>query len=189
MKTGGREMKRYFWSFLVIVVLIILAGAAVIWFGLYNVAADSPHWKLTFLILDAAKDRSIEVHSRGIVPPSLQGNELIDRGFRHFNETCRLCHGGPGIKPLEFTKGLYPRPPRFPSKDVQQDMSDAQLYWIVKHGLKMTGMPSFGVTYSDEDIWAIVAFVRRLPTLSPQEYEAMVQKAGLGSGVGEKKQP
>jgi mono/diheme cytochrome c family protein len=124
-----------------------------------------------------------------IAPPPLQGNELVDRGFPHFQATCRLCHGAPGVRPLEFTEGLYPRPPLFPSKDVQQDLSDAQLYWIVKHGLKMTGMPSFGVTHSDEDIWAIVAFVRRLPTLSPQEYQAMVQKAGLGLGVGEKKQP
>jgi mono/diheme cytochrome c family protein len=182
-------MKRYFWSFLVILVLVILAGAAVIWSGLYNVAADSPHWKVTFWILDAAKDRSIEVHSRDIIPPPLQGEQLIDRGLPIFHTACRLCHGAPGTGPLDFTAGLYPRPPRFPSKDVQQDISDAQLFWIVKHGLKMTGMPSFGVTHSDEDLWAIVAFVRRLPTLSSQEYEAMVQKAGLGPGVGEKKQP
>jgi mono/diheme cytochrome c family protein len=189
MKTGGREMKRLFWSFLVIVGLVILAAAAVIWLGLYNVAADAPHWKVTFWILDKAKDRSIEVHSQDIVAPPLQGNALIDRGLPLFHTACRLCHGGPGIKPLEFTAGLYPRPPRFPSKDVQQDISDPQLFWIIKHGLKMTGMPSFGVSHSDEDLWAIVAFVRRLSTLSPQEYQAMVEKAGLGSGVGEKKQP
>jgi mono/diheme cytochrome c family protein len=182
-------MKRFSWSFLVILALIILAGAAVVWLGLYNVGADAPHWNITFWILDEAKDRSIEVHSRDIIPPPLQGNELVDRGLPLFHTACRLCHGGPGVSPLEFTVGLYPRPPLFPSKDVQQDLSDPQLYWIVKHGLKMTGMPSFGVTHSEEDLWAIVAFVRRLPTLSPQEYQVMVQKAGLGLGVGEKKQP
>jgi mono/diheme cytochrome c family protein len=171
-------MKSFLWSFLVIIGLSILAGAAVIWSGVYNVAADSPHWKATFWLLDAAREQSIEAHSRGIVAPPLQGEQLVDRGFPHFNETCRLCHGGPGLGPLEFTQGLYPKPPLFPSREVQQELSDAEVYWIVKHGLKMTAMPAFGVGQSEEDLWAIVAFLRRLPTLSPQEYQAMAQRLG-----------
>jgi mono/diheme cytochrome c family protein len=171
-------MKSFLWSFIVIIGLMILAGAAVIWSGVYNVAMDSPHWTATFWLLNEAREQSIETHSRGIVAPPLRGEQLVDRGFSHFNETCRLCHGGPGLSPLEFTQGLYPRPPFFPSPEVQQELNDAELYWIIKHGLKMTAMPAFGVSHSEEDLWTIVVFMRRLPTLSPQEYEAMVQRAG-----------
>jgi mono/diheme cytochrome c family protein len=178
MKSGGGKMKSFFWSLFVLIGLGILAGAALIWSGLYNVAADEPHWKATFWLMNEARDRSVDTQSRGIIPPALQGEKFVDRGFRHFHTMCRLCHGAPGEGPLDFTMGLYPRPPLFPSKDVQQDLTDAQLYWIIKHGFKMTGMPSFGVSYSEEDLWAIVAFIRRLPTLSPQEYQAMAQRAG-----------
>jgi mono/diheme cytochrome c family protein len=169
-------MKSFLWSFFVIIGLVILAGAAMIWSGVYNVAADSPHWKVTFWVLDEAREQSIEAHSSGIVAPPLQGEKLVDRGFSHFNETCRLCHGGPGLAPLGFTQGLYPKPPLFPSRDVQQELSDREVYWIVKHGLKMTAMPAFGVIQTDEGLWSIVAFLRRLPTLSPQEYQAMAQR-------------
>ena len=171
-------MKSFLWSFIVIMGLAILAGGALIWSGLYNVAADEPHWKATFWLLNEAREQSVDAQSRGIIPPALQGEKLIDRGFPHFQTTCRLCHGAPGEGPLEFTMGLYPRPPLFPSKDVQRDLNDAQLYWIIKHGLKMTAMPSFGVSTSEEDLWAIVAFMRRLSTLSPQEYQAMAQRVG-----------
>ena len=170
-------MKSFLWSLVVIIGFMILAGAAVIWSGVYDVAADSPHLKVTFWLLDEAREQSIETHSRGIVAPLLQGEQIVDRGFPHFNETCRLCHGGPGLSPLEFTQGLYPKPPLFPSREVQQELNDVELYWVIKHGLKMTAMPSFGVNHSDEDLWAIVAFMRRLPTLSPQEYQAMAQRA------------
>ena len=170
-------MKSFFRSFLVIIALGVLSGAILIWSGLYNVSADEPHWKATLWLLNETRERSVEAHSRGIAAPPLQGEKLVDRGFPHFNETCRLCHGGPGLSPLEFTQGLYPKPPFFPSKEVQQELSDSELYWIIKHGFKMTGMPSFGVSHSEEDLWAIVAFVRRLPTLSPSEYQAMAQRA------------
>jgi mono/diheme cytochrome c family protein len=171
-------VKSFIRSFLVIIALGVLAGATLIWSGLYNVAADDPHWKATLWLVNKARERSVEVHSRGSVAQPLQGERLVERGFPHFNEACRLCHGGPGLSALEFTQGLYPKPPFFPSKEVQQELSDSELYWIIKHWFKMTGMPSFGVTNSEEDLWAIVAFMRRLPTLSPGEYQAMAQRAG-----------
>ncbi len=171
-------MKSFFWSLLVIIGLAILVGASVTWLGVYNVAADSPHWKVTFWFLNKAREQSIEAHSRGMAVPPLSGGPLVARGFPYFHETCRLCHGGPGLSPLEFTQGLYPKPPFFPAREVHQELSDAELFWVIRHGLKMTAMPAFGASQSEEDVWAIVAFMRRLPTLSPQEYQAMAQRAG-----------
>lgn len=158
-----------------VIILILLGGTIFVWSGVYNVAANVPHYKLTFWLLDEARGRSVAFHSKDLVPPSLEDPKLVDLGFPHFHETCRLCHGAPGTTRLEFADGLYPSPPSLSSDDVQGDLHNAELFWVVKHGLKMTGMPSFGQTHTDEQLWGIVAFLRRLPNLSSKDYEAMVE--------------
>jgi hypothetical protein len=173
-------MKAFVWGVVTVIVVIILGGAILVWSGIFNVAADVPHYKLTFWILDEARERSVASHSRGIVPLSLKGQKLVSVGFPQNHEMCRLCHGAPGLHRLEFAEGLYPSPPSLASDDVQRDLSDAELFWVVKNGLKMTGMPAFGNTHTEEQLWGIIAFLRRLPNLAPEEYGAMV-KADMGT--------
>ena len=180
-------MKAFVWGVVTVIVLIIIGGAVLVGSGIYNVAADVPHYKVTFWVLDEARERSIASHSKGIVPPSLKGQTFANAGFPHYHETCRLCHGAPGAPRLEFAEGLYPEPPSLITDDVQRGLGDAELFWIVKNGLKMTGMPSFGKTHPTEQLWGIIAFLRRLPNLAPGEYEAMVE-AEMGSGQEEETQ-
>lgn len=182
-------MKAFFLGVVAVIILIILGGAAFVFSGVYNVAAVVPHYKVTFWILDEARDRSVAYRSRNIDPPSLKHERLVSIGFPHFHEMCRLCHGAPGFHRLELAEGLYPNPPSLDSDDVQRDLSNAKLFWIVKNGFKMTGMPAFGKTHTEKQLWGIVAFLRRLPNLTPNEYAAMVkaQKAG-GSESQEKVQ-
>jgi len=97
---------------------------------------------------------------------------------------CFGCHGAPGHELSEIAQGLNPKPPKLDAEDVQAG-SDAELYWVVKNGLRMTGMPAFGPTHEDKELWSIVAFLRRLPKLKPQEYDAMVEAAGLQKGEEE----
>ena len=156
-------MKSFFVGVLVVLGCLIVGGGALVVSGGYNVAADVPHWKVTLLLLEAVKDRSIAVHSKGITVPPLDEESLIQAGFPHFHGTCRLCHGGPGYPREEFAEGLYPEPPYLSSPDLQRELGDRELYWIVKNGLKMTGMPAFGKTHSEDQLWGIVAFLRRLP--------------------------
>ena len=158
-------------------VFVILCVAIFIWSGLYNIGADSPHWGITFLLLEEARERSVEMHSKDIVSPSLNDRKLLEVGFPHFNEMCRQCHGAPGYPRDEFAEGLYPMPPSLASRDVQQELSAAEIFWIVKHGIKMTGMPSFGKTHTDEQIWGIIAIVKKLPEMNPAAYEEMVKKS------------
>jgi hypothetical protein len=167
-------MKNYLWGILTVIVLSALGGVIFIWSGTYNIAADVPHYTLTFWLLDEAHERSVTSHSRGIVPPSLEDPKLAEVGFPHFHEMCRLCHGAPGTPRQEFAEGLYPTPPSLDSDDVQQDLDNAELFWVVKHGLKMTGMPSFGKTHTEEQLWGIIAFLRRLPDLTPEDYRVLV---------------
>ena len=174
-----------------ITVLIILAivclGVAFYFFtGRYNVAATSPHWDITLEILETVRDQSITRFSQGVsVPQSLDDPKLREVGFHHYHEMCRLCHGAPGYEREEFAEGLYPNPPHLASGSIQKEWSDAQLYWIVDNGLKMTGMPSFGVTHSKRQMWGIIAFLRILPNLNPQEYGSMVESAAKQNGEKE----
>jgi mono/diheme cytochrome c family protein len=166
-------MKPFIRTFLVLIGLLVAGGVVFFGAGFYNVAANTPHWKLTFVILKAAKERSISVHSSDLVIPPLQGQTLLNKGFPHFHEMCRLCHGGPGYSRDEFAEGLYPNPPNLTSEGIQE-LDNAELYWVVKNGLKMTGMPAFGATHNEEALQAIIAFVRSLPNLTAEEYGAMV---------------
>ena len=165
---------------LIIAVCILFAGIAVyIWLGWYNVAANVPHWKITHWFLEKVRERSISAHSKGIIVPSLNNPKLMVAGFRNYREMCRLCHGAPGYSPTEIAKGLYPPPPDLTKEESGKDRNDAQFYWVIKNGIKMTGMAAFGPTHKEQEIWGVVAFLRRLPDLKPGEYEAKVKAAGL----------
>ncbi len=169
-------MKNYFWGVVTIIVLIIAGGAIFIWSGAYNMAADVPHWQITYLLLEEARDRSISRHSRDIKAPSPEGQDALETGFHHFHEMCRLCHGAPGFEREEFAEGLYPSPPPLDSGGIQKEFGHAGILWLVTNGLKMTGMPSFSKTHTPEQISDIVAFVEHLPDLGRKGYMGMVKK-------------
>jgi mono/diheme cytochrome c family protein len=161
------------------VVGVLLAGAfAFVYAGVFNVAADDPHWPLTHRVLELVRDRSIAVRARDIVVPALGDPARIARGAEHYDEMCEDCHGEPGDDDgdEELRAGLYPRPPLFARDGVQR--SPAEAFWIVKHGLKMTGMPAWGVTHDDESIWGIVAFLETLPLTREQQRERRRGRGG-----------
>jgi len=168
---------KVFLGFILAIVLITGGISAFVFSGVYNVSAMKPHWSMTFEILEEARDQSISYHSKNIVAPSLNDPKMEDAGFHHFHDTCRLCHGAPGIPSSEFARGLYPSPPDLASSDLHREMNDSNIFWIIKNGLKMTGMPAFGGTHSDQEIWNMVAFIDRLSTLKPDQYNAIVKEA------------
>jgi mono/diheme cytochrome c family protein len=166
----------------VLVTLAVVAGGilAYIWTGRYNVSATAPHWDITSKLLETARHRSITAHSKEIsVNPSVSDPQFVEKGLHHFHPMCRLCHGAPGYQRFEFAVGLYPNAPDLASEHIRQEWNDAELFWIVKNGLKMTGMPSFGATHGEEELWGIIALVKQLPDLQPQGYQDLVQSAGI----------
>lgn len=168
-------MKTYLLGIATVIVLIIIGGAIFIWSGVYNIAADVPHWKITYLLLQEARDSSVSYHSRDIKATSPEGQVSLETGFHHYHEMCRLCHGAPGFERTEFAEGLYPSPPGLNTGKIQHQLSHAELLWVVRHGLKMTGMPSFDKTHTDEQIRDIVAFVEKLPDMTAEKYMARVR--------------
>lgn len=148
-----------------------LTGLAVIYSGTFNVAASDPHtpierWLLSTTMKQSVKSRAEEAAVSTDIP-----NERILAGGGEFKAMCQQCHGGPGVEPDAWTKGLMPSPP--PLHEKARQWQAGELFWIIKHGLKMTAMPGFGKDHSDDSIREIAAFVNRLPDLSPQEYEAV----------------
>jgi mono/diheme cytochrome c family protein len=163
----------------VILGFLICAIVAFVWSGSYNVAATVPHWGITHWFLEKVREQSISAHSRGTIVPSLNNPKLVETGFKNYHEMCRLCHGATGYSRTEIAKGLYPAPPELASEDVVKRRSDGEIYWVIKNGIKMTGMPAFGPTHSEDELLGIVAFLKRLSNLKPEEYKAMVKAAGL----------
>jgi mono/diheme cytochrome c family protein len=155
--------------------LAVIAGASAIYFGAYNFAADVPHTQPVYWLLEAARERSIEVRAEGItVPGDLSDPKRVQLGAGHYAAMCSPCHLAPGMRRTELARGLYPRAPELRHGT---DLTPAEEFWVVKHGLKMTGMPAWGVTHSDQQIWDVVAFLQKLSELTPEQYQALVESA------------
>ena len=170
MSAGGR------WA-LVIGALSVLVGAAAvaIYAGLYNIAADVPHTQPVYWLFDTVRERSIAARARNIIVPNdLDNANRISGGAGQYAEMCSGCHLAPGMKRTEISRGLYPRAPELRRKT---DLTPAEQFLVIKHGLKMTGMPAWGVTHEDELLWDVVAFVRKLPELTPEQYDTLVKNA------------
>jgi mono/diheme cytochrome c family protein len=170
-------MKTVLLTVLAVLAVLLLAGAAFVHSGVYDVAASTPDNGFVTTMLRRTSHSSIERRSEGIQVPKLDDPDMIKRGLIHYYEMCVLCHGAPGTKPSEIAQGLNPYPPELAEKAEPDEA--AEFFWIVKHGIKMTGMPAFGVTHSDEEVWAMIAFLQKMPQLSPEEYQKMVQEVGL----------
>jgi mono/diheme cytochrome c family protein len=171
MSDAGRR-----WSLVTGALLALLGAVAVaVYAGLYNVAADIPHTQPVYWLFETVRDRSIASRSRDIVVPhDLNDSARILSGAGQYAEMCSVCHLAPGMKRTEMSRGLYPRAPELRRKT---DLTAAEQFWIVKHGVKMTGMPAWGVTHSDELLWDVVALLRKLPELTKEQYEALVKSA------------
>jgi len=168
-------MKVVVWLF-VLVVLVIAGFLLFIYSGLYNVAATSPDPGFVQWIMSTTSDNSVRAHAKSVKVPDFSTEENAKEGFEHYHEMCVTCHGAPGVKPSEIGQGIYPPAPDL--AESANEMSPAQLFWVIKNGIKMTAMPAFGPTHSDQKIWDIVAFVKRLPGMPAETYGAMVRNAG-----------
>ena len=158
-------------TLLVLVIVLILGGLVFINSGVYDVAATKPDTEIVKWVLETTKEKSVRSRSKDITVPNLDSESLIETGFHHYDQMCVGCHGAPGIPQSEIGEGLNPEPPDL--SEVAANMTPAELFWITKNGIKMTGMPAFGPTHSDEELWGIVAFMQKLPDLSPEKYKAM----------------
>jgi mono/diheme cytochrome c family protein len=152
--------------------ILVGIGAAVFFFGgFFDIAADHPDPDVVNWALIHVRKASIARHASDQPPASLEDPALVRAGARAFSQVgCINCHGGPGVKPAKFSEGLNP-PPNLDK--VINNLLPQEVFWIIKHGIKMTGMPSFGVDdppVADQTIWTMVAFLKKLPSVSDEDF-------------------
>ncbi|MFV2055615.1 MAG: cytochrome c [Thiohalomonadales bacterium] len=166
-------------------IVTAILGLLVVYTGLFNVATGWKHSAPVHWVLMTARINSIKVHAASIDAPEPKGEQQIDAGFRSYREMCAICHTPPGAKDSPVTKGLNPVPPDLAKSS--ENMSSAEIFWTIKNGIRMTGMPAWGPTHKDNEMWDIVAFVNKLPKLSKEDYLAMdarLEKGHDHSGGG-----
>ncbi len=169
-------MKNVLLSVVFTLVVLIIIFTVYIYSGTFDPGQINHHKPLTEKIIGITLEHSVSKRIKGIVVPDLKDTSLFSTGVSHYNEMCVVCHGGPGIEPSELAKGLYPEPPVFYKSDDMPKPDEA--FWIIKNGIKMTGMPAFGPTHDDKAIWAITAFMlNKLNSLIPSQYNEMVKNA------------
>ncbi|BBK35954.1 cytochrome c [Allostella sp. ATCC 35155] len=164
---------------LVVAGLTIVAGglaaaALFVWSGIYNVSASRQHLDVTTWILDTLRRHSVRTHSLGIAAPPLDAPGLVRLGAVHYDLACAACHGAPGRPASALADAMLPTPP--PLGPAVREWSPEELSWIVLNGQKYTGMPAWVAPRRGDEVWAVVAFLRRLPQIDAAEYRRL---AGL----------
>ncbi len=164
-----------------IVIAATLCGAAVlagvlavvlVWFGFYDVAATTKHTEPVEWLLHFVMQRSVAAHAQELAVPDLSDRSLILRGALHYTTGCAACHGGPGEIASPIAQQMTPVPPAL--YGAWKDFDPSQLFWIIQHGVKLTAMPAWPAPQRSDEIWAMVAFVEQLRTLTTPQYIALI---------------
>jgi cytochrome c553 len=144
---------------------------AVAWSGVSDIAASQGHWAFVESFLEFGMRNAVARHATGITAPQLDNPDLIRLGAGHFHRGCAFCHGAPGMPVNPIAKHMLPSPPDLAVS--MRPWKERELFWIVKHGFKYTGMPGWVALERDDEIWAVVAFLKRLPTLDAEGYREL----------------
>lgn len=167
-------MKSFLLSLLIVLLLLIGGAVLFVYSGLYSTAATDEHSGLEEWALQTAKRRYVERAAADLEAPPFSREDKI-HGAGSYAAMCATCHGAPGARPSVIGQGLNPAAPE-PAR-LARDWSPEQTFWIVKNGIRMTGMPAWGATHTDGQLWEIVAFVADLEEMTPEQYAAMVEEA------------
>jgi mono/diheme cytochrome c family protein len=160
--------------------VLLLGAGAFIWSGLFNVAATDHHSAPVHWLMEQARMRSVQAHAAGIqAPAGLDDPQKILAGTDHFAAHCAVCHGAPGVPKGGIALGLYPAPPNLAESAARY--TPAELFWILKNGIKMSGMPAWN-GHSDDALWSVVAFIEKLPGMTEEEYAKLAADSAAAGG-------
>jgi cytochrome c553 len=165
-------MIRFHWRQIAIALAILpFAAVFVAWIGFFNIGASTGHWRITEWFLHFAMRSAIRTYSLAVEVPKRLPVEGIQPAAGHFARGCAICHGAPGEPRSPAVLQMLPRPPDLAS--VVGSWSDAELFRIVKYGVRFTGMPAWPTQERDDEVWAMVAFLRSLPQMDARTYREL----------------
>jgi cytochrome c553 len=169
----------------VVAAVALAAVVLFVWIAPYNVAARIPHAPGVAWLLHTYMRNSVRTWSRGIEAPAwvdLQDPALVRLGAAHFEVGCAPCHGAPGRPPNPLTRGMRPAPP--PLEVPTAEYEGRELYWIVRNGLKYTGMPAWSAVDREDEPWALAAFLHDFPELDAAAYAELAYGAADPGELG-----
>jgi mono/diheme cytochrome c family protein len=179
MNEATYRFKRWLLLMAILAVAALVGIGTYVYSGQYNIGADQPHWFITSRIIETLRNRSIDRGAKDILIPDLEEPHLILKGAGQYDVMCAGCHLAPGMGDTEIRQGLYPQPPNLSRVRINHENA----FWVIKHGIKMTGMPAWGRTHDDITLWSIVAFISKLPGMTSQAYKEMVREAKASEGM------
>ncbi|MGZ8289623.1 MAG: c-type cytochrome [Telluria sp.] len=147
-----------------------LGGYIVFKAGWYNIGATDQHYQFVHTMLEQGMRESVQHYARDTAePPALTAPQRIKAGALVYRDRCAQCHGAPGFAQQDYGKAMQPVPG--PLVDAAARWKARELYWITRHGIKMSGMPGWEFHLADDEIWSVVAFMQKLPSLTPAAYK------------------
>jgi cytochrome c553 len=152
---------------------LALGGFLLVASGVIPVKASAGHWPITEWFLRFAMKRSITTHSLGLKAPDLSDPALVLEGATHYAVGCASCHGEPGLPLPRTAARMLPPPPELASRI--RESTPGRLFYVVKHGIKFTGMPAWPAEHRDDEVWAMVAFLQKFPELDAAGYQRLAQ--------------
>ena len=168
----------------VVTLLAIAVGVFVVAeLGLYPIGADSPPGSLERALAGRAMDRYAEKHKPAGDNPVQITSDNLTEGAKEYEEHCAFCHGGAKAKISPMQDKLNPPAPQLIDRIPHDD--EAWLFWVIKHGVRMTGMPAWDGILSDEEIWKIIAFIKRSDKLPAAVQSAWQKMAATPGEIGE----
>jgi mono/diheme cytochrome c family protein len=171
-------------TLLIAAAFVALGAIGFAYSGLYDHRASTPHSGVVHWLLSTTSHNSIERQANEVIVPDLSDTALAHAGINDFDAMCVACHGAPGKDPEAMGQGLNPRAPDLVESAAH--MNPAELFWVTKHGIRMTGMPAWGATHDDDALWPVVAFMTTLPDLDAEGYQALLASAtGMGHHADE----
>ncbi|HEY2144943.1 MAG TPA: cytochrome c [Steroidobacteraceae bacterium] len=164
------------------VAALLLAGGAALFIesGVYNIGADDHHTQPVLAIIEQLRERSIAVRASSIEAYDVSDPQRVAAGGRRYAALCVGCHLAPGVPKSDIRPGLYPHPPNLAQGE---ELESRRAFWIVKHGIKMSAMPAWGKTLDDMAIWDVVAFLRKMPGMTPEAYQRMTAAPARAAGI------
>jgi mono/diheme cytochrome c family protein len=159
----------------ILLAAVCALGGVLFWLGAYDISATDQHLAPTYALLDTGMRRAVIQRARQIEVPPLGDASRIAEGAGYYKALCAHCHGAPGIAPEPYALGMLPVPANLAY--TAKTWRDAELFWTIREGIKMTGMPAWRYRLDDTQMWSIVAFLRVLPTLSPERYREVAAAA------------
>jgi cytochrome c553 len=166
-----RALKHVLIAAIVLGIAGIFGGLLLMISGIVPIKASSGHWAVTAALLDFAKRRSVTTHTLGMKVPPLEDRGLVLKGAAHYDFACEPCHGSPAVQQPRIAHRMTPRPPDL--RTAALTYQPEELFYIVKHGIKFTGMPAWPAPQRDDEVWAMVAFLRTLPNLEAEAYDEL----------------